>query len=255
MRRQALLVAALLALVAPASAAAAPFELGAGRDASAVMDAAGTAHIVFDSSPNVATSIATYCRLPRGARACDVRTEMPLDLSDDPRIFRRASDGALIVLQVDGRDYDSDPANFVSGGAWIRVSTDGGATFSAPALIATGIGSPNAVELAADGEALVTLEANDDGTMFRRLPFAGPDPRTLRIDARESLISSALGVAADGRMVVVTEHRVPARDVQAARRVLSHVARGLPHVRPHRHAREIVVRAHVAPVPHAQRGS
>ena len=69
-----LLLALTLAVLAAAPAAAqAPIDLGAGQDPSVVVDTAGTAHIVFHVDGGD-----VYCRLPRGAAACDVRTLLPL---------------------------------------------------------------------------------------------------------------------------------------------------------------------------------
>ena len=77
------LAAAMMAaalVVAPPAAAQTPISLGTGEAASVIVDAVGTAHIAFDSGAG-----STYCRLPRKARACDVRSFLPLDGAVGPQ--------------------------------------------------------------------------------------------------------------------------------------------------------------------------
>src|SRR3954449_13473463 len=119
------------ALASAAPAQAAPVDLGGGSEPSAVIDSAGTAHIVYDSSGGQ-----TYCRLPRNATACDVLTALPLDQHDGRvKIFRRAADGFLVIAQASTAE---NPAGGY-GGTWVRVSTDNGATWLAPGLIGIGL--------------------------------------------------------------------------------------------------------------------
>jgi hypothetical protein len=190
------LAAAACALVcaAPASAAV---DLGPGRYPSMVMDPGGTAHIVFQSAGG-----ATYCRLPRGATACDARLGLPLDQSfDPPRIFRRASDGALLVLQTDDQDLDDDGA---FGTVYLSASFDGGTTFSPPAVLRSGTYGLDNVTLAADGRALFSLQDTTDGLVFRTSSLAGPDQRALLLEPRSNSASdSALVALADGRVLAL----------------------------------------------------
>src|SRR3954464_4971966 len=95
MRRRTWLMGSASALALGAPPQAAPVDLGVGSDPSAVIDPAGTAHIVYDSAGGQ-----TYCRLPRNPRACDVLTPLALDEHNGRvKIFRRATDGALLVVQ------------------------------------------------------------------------------------------------------------------------------------------------------------
>src|SRR5689334_5751961 len=119
MRRGMVLFALVLFTAAPAQAA--PVDLGVGSDPSAVIDPAGTAHIVYDAAGGE-----TYCRLPRNAKACDVLTPLPLaDHAGRVRIFRRAADGALLIAQASGAE---NPAGGY-GGTYLRVSIDNGITW------------------------------------------------------------------------------------------------------------------------------
>ena len=130
-------VAALLVLAAPAHAAfkRAPIPLGPGDGGSpsAVMDAAGGAHVVW----GIAEDLIGYCALPAGARACARSATLALDArAGRPIILRRAQDGALFV--VAGRDdFDSDPDESV----WVFSSADGGVTWAGPAPIGVGLGA------------------------------------------------------------------------------------------------------------------
>ena len=58
---------------APAHAAVTPVDLGVGTKPSVVVDPAGTSHILFLPDTFGAPQ---YCRLPRGATACDIRTAL-----------------------------------------------------------------------------------------------------------------------------------------------------------------------------------
>src|ERR1044072_7736554 len=73
MRRGTWLIGSALTLAFAAPAQAAPVDRGVGSDPSAVIDPAGTAHIVYDAAGGE-----TYCRLPRNAKAGDVLRPRPL---------------------------------------------------------------------------------------------------------------------------------------------------------------------------------
>ena len=102
MRRGTWLIGGAFALAFAAPAQAAPVDLGVGSDPSAVIDPAGTAHIVYDSAGGQ-----TYCRLPRNAKACDILTPLPVEFhAGRVKIFRRAADGALLIVQAVGADIE-----------------------------------------------------------------------------------------------------------------------------------------------------
>ena len=119
-----------LALASPAQAAFTrpPIELGPGdgESPSAVLDPAGTAHIVW----GIAEELIGYCALPRGARACAHTATLALDAREGrPQILRRPQDGALIVVAARD-DFDDDPDE----STWVFSSLDG-VTWSGPAPI------------------------------------------------------------------------------------------------------------------------
>lgn len=173
MRRVIWLIA--LALVAARPAQAAPVDLGVGSDPSAVIDPAGTAHIVYDASGGQ-----TYCRLPRNAKACDVLTALPLaDHAGRVKIFRRAADGALLIVQGSGATLD----DVHYGVTWLRVSVDNGATWQAPAPIGTGLRRLDDLTLANDGASVLTVGEDTDNLFFQADPVTGREARTIDLNA------------------------------------------------------------------------
>src|SRR3954470_6715757 len=177
MRRGKWLIGSAFALAFAAPAQAAPVDLGVGADPSAVIDPAGTAHIVYDSSGGQ-----TYCRLPRNATACDVLTALPLDQHDGRvKIFRRAADGFLVIAQASTAE---NPAGGY-GGTWVRVSTDNGATWLAPGLIGIGLRRLDDLALANDGGSVFTVSEDTDSLFFQADPLTiGSEARTLDLAAK-----------------------------------------------------------------------
>ena len=68
-----LAILAALALSPATASAAAPVTLGAGSGPNVAVDAAGTAYVVWNG-PEDSSSVSkpVFCRIPRGASACDV---------------------------------------------------------------------------------------------------------------------------------------------------------------------------------------
>jgi hypothetical protein len=186
-------VAALV--VAPAGAAT-PIDLGVGVAPSVVVDRAGTAHVVFD---NAAGEV--YCRIPRGAKACDVLTALPLagDISDTaPTILRRPADGVLLVVQAVKSEDDV-------GTTYLRSSPDNGVTWSAPAPIATGDYGFSSVALAPSGASVYTLSFGDHYVHFVNAPFTGGETRVLSIPTKSvSPFYGRMAVLPDGRILAIS---------------------------------------------------
>jgi hypothetical protein len=192
-------VAASLAIAAPAAAAPRPIDLGPGTAPSQVADPAGTAHMVFRSAPDDGI---VYCRLPRGARACDVRTALPIGgVAQYYDIYRRA-DGVLIAVQT-VKDDSYLPLDGQGGTLWASVSADNGTTFSAPAPIAGGIDDFHPAGLAPDGQSLMLMYDDAEGILLRRAPFAGQDARTLNVeDTQGTSAGASFAALPDGRALV-----------------------------------------------------
>ena len=124
------LLALALALAAtPVAQAGTPFQIGTGgKDPALTVDpVTGTMHAVWSDDPEQRS--ARYCRVPRGATACDITRDLALTAPDtftvdEPKIVR-AGDGTLHVVTT----------RYVGSDTWLWSSTDGGATWSAPSKI------------------------------------------------------------------------------------------------------------------------
>jgi hypothetical protein len=198
MRRVRLLLLALAATVAgaaPAAAAVTPTDLGPGSKPSVVVDPAGTAHILF-----LAGLVGTpqYCRLPRGATACDVRATLgDSDDIEQVQILRRESDGVLIAV---GR---------ASNRLWIAFSSDGGASFVPAGWNAAEVGLAETFTLAPGGQSVFAWHAGrpgQTGILLADAAFGAPDLRYTVLQDGSSPAAGAARVATlpDGRIVAGT---------------------------------------------------
>src|SRR5688500_17899699 len=93
-------VGVLLAVLAvPSSAGALTIGPASGFSAPGVaVDAAGTAYIAW-GGPEDNTASLQFCRLPRGAAACDSRHAIPAPGTTVHRAFVFAAGGAVVVVQ------------------------------------------------------------------------------------------------------------------------------------------------------------
>ena len=175
---------ALALCAAPPASAATVADLGVGDSPSVAVDPAGTAHIVFDTPGGE-----TYCRLPRGARACDLVTALPLaGRTGGPLILRRA-DGLLAIVQAAGN------------ATWLRVSADGGQSWQGP--FAGGTQSEvSGAALTQDGAAVLTLDpAASAGLTFQAAPFGATETRGLVLEPRQPGVT--FGASSDARIAAL----------------------------------------------------
>jgi hypothetical protein len=144
-----------------------PVKLGGGYRPHLLVDAAGTAQIVFSTSgrafgpPGEETTTAGadhYCRLPRGARACAATTTFvvpetyaapPGDTSpffDNQPGFNTdigegarplASGNSLLVLMHRARNVIQVPGGYSDDANFLYSSDDGGRTFTGPGIVGT----------------------------------------------------------------------------------------------------------------------
>ncbi len=171
-------LAALLALAAAAAPAGAEpivtMGTGEGRPA-AVTDAAGTLHAVWRSEAAPGPDTLTTCRIPAGATACTLGTiQFPDQVAGTPFAFLRPQDGALVVV-VSGHTGAQDVT-------YATVSTDGGTTFSAPAVVGTGQFEVVAAALSPDGASVDTM-ARVPALTWQRVPVSGA-AETRMVDLR-----------------------------------------------------------------------
>ncbi len=159
-------VVAGLLLLAPAGAGAAtPLTIGTGHKPGVAVDAAGTAYIAWYGPESNTTSL-NFCRLPRGASACDVTTTIAAPGTTLSRPFVTV-DGATV--RVVSYRYGLTAARFDE--IWQFTSADGGATFDAghPVGIA-----PFDEAVRGPGDTLtVTTNAESTGLAVQNVPLDG----------------------------------------------------------------------------------
>jgi hypothetical protein len=159
-------VVAGLVLVAPAGAAT-PLTIGTGHKPGVAVDAAGTAYIAWFGPESTTTSL-NFCRLPRGANACDVTTTIAAPGTTLSRPFVTV-DGALV--RVVSYRYGLTGARFDQ--IWEFTSADGGATFDAGHPI--GI-APFDEAVRGPGDTLtVATNAESTGLAVQNVPLDGTD--------------------------------------------------------------------------------
>jgi hypothetical protein len=194
-----LLLALTLSLVLAAPAAAqAPVDLGPGQSPAVVVDGTGTAHIVF-----VTQAGDVYCRLPRGAAACDVRTPLPLPGADGGLAIKDRPDGTLVLVRSTS---EADDALGTRGRTYVRSSPDRGVTWTAPAVVAYGSRRFASVELSSDAQSLLTLGLDTRAANFAQAPFSGGQTRVLNLNDDPNAVTNwaDMAVLADGRILVAS---------------------------------------------------
>jgi hypothetical protein len=157
--RCALLLA--LALALPSAAHAAPVTLGPGIEPGATVDSSGTAYIAWigEEFPN---SSLNFCRLPRGAKACDRTGPITTPGASLLRPFVTV-DGATV--RVFSYRYGLTGPRFDA--VYMFTSTDGGASFDAGVEVGTNpfydavLGPGNGVSLVANNSSIYQRVPND----------------------------------------------------------------------------------------------
>ena len=198
MRAAALAAAALLTAAAPA-AAEPILELGTGRQASAVTDAAGTLHVV-SRDPAADRVPLRYCRVPAGGAGC-----APLEIARDaqwaPRMVLRPQDGALIVVYP-GLDAASQLRTM------LVASGDGGTTWSGATAIGSGLSQIDDAELSPDGAFVDTVDSTPTGEVqFQRVPLGGgAEQRVVPLGVKSDLLPPRVTHLADGRPAVIAHY-------------------------------------------------
>ncbi|MDX6679386.1 MAG: hypothetical protein QOE31_3438 [Solirubrobacteraceae bacterium] len=157
-------LAALACAAAPAVAGAAAVTIGPANVFSApgvAVDAAGTAYIAW-RGPEPGLGSLQFCRLPRGASACNVRHAIAAPGDSVTRAFVVVSGTRVVVVQY---RYG------VENGMFAFTSTDGGVTFGAGVQVGT-IPFSDAVPGPGDTLSGVTNAASIGGA-FQNVPLAG----------------------------------------------------------------------------------
>ncbi len=170
-----------------------PVTIGNGENPSILVDAAGTAHIVWNERVPGQADRLHYCRIARGASACSVSKVLPIaqpdslgnspDSNIDSEGPRALSVGnELLVLSNRSPNVvtepgcnDPDPSNCPASDSnnYLFTSEDGGSSFGDPGVIGTnpvgfgavtfGAGSPFIATLASEPGQGLTFQAAHAG--------------------------------------------------------------------------------------------
>jgi hypothetical protein len=189
-------VVAALAAATPASAQAPPIPLGPGEDASMVTDGVGLTHVVFESGGDY-----VYCRLPRRARGCDIRTTLVMPGVGQPPRIRLRPDGAIFVV---GAIDETDEDRTYRGATYLFASSDRGLTWSGPSRIAVNNYAFSAVSLSNDGRSAFTLAYGRSVLDLQVAPFTGGETRVINLLYGDNPPNYAdMDVLPDGRIMVI----------------------------------------------------
>jgi hypothetical protein len=198
------------ACVAAPAAAEPVLELGTGRQASAVTDAAGTLHVV-SRDPAADRVPLRYCRVPAGGSACT-----PLEIARDaqwaPRLLLRPQDGMLIVVYP-GLDAASQLRTM------LVLSPDGGTTWTGATPIGAGLSEIDDAEISPDGAFVDTVASTATGEVqFQRVPLAGGlEQRVVSLGVKKDLLAPRVTHLADGRPVVIAHYAADRLGARVAR--------------------------------------
>lgn len=172
------LIALVASLAVTASAAAAPFTVGAGVRPRVAVDAAGTAYVGWTESAT-GDDVTHFCKVARGASACAAgsgRTFTPNpgpgddnDSSGGPAVF---VDGANVTVWMDRLDSSSGNSK-----SYAVTSGDGGSVFTAPAVVGANGTFASGDVVSLPSGAIATLDSiHTGGDRFQRQPLSGAAP-------------------------------------------------------------------------------
>ena len=182
-----------------------PVELSAnGQNPDVVVDAAGTAHIVWNEPVDGGPDVTVYCRLPRGAKACDITQRLVPPgadaLADDangPEVSA-VNDQVTILSHRYPQEVakpGGDPS-IADTTLYLWTSDDGGANFVGPGVVGTAtVGGDAKAFGPGDNPSIGTVTGQATGGIF----FTGLTSGRF-VPAAATLAS---GGFADGRLAVV----------------------------------------------------
>jgi hypothetical protein len=153
-------------LLVPASASAAPFAIGSGTDPGVAVDGAGTAYVAYNGVE--ADRPPRFCRLPRGATACDVALTLPVvpgtDTLSRPVVTVA---GARVTVVVHRYGQQTAITRY--------TSTDRGATF--PDTVVAGTNVTNVESVVGPGDTVSVVSRTETaGGLFQNVPLSGSAP-------------------------------------------------------------------------------
>jgi hypothetical protein len=168
--RRALMLALLLVLCPATAHAASPVLLGEGNEAGVGVDAAGTAYVAWVGNGADPTSL-NYCRLPRGATACDVSLQITTPGTSLTRPFVTVSGSRVEVFS-----YRYGLAGSPFAAVYMFLSNDRGASFDAGRQVGT-IAFFDAIQGPGDTVSAIA----DNSSIFQSIPADGSGPETREV--------------------------------------------------------------------------
>jgi hypothetical protein len=159
-----------------------PITLGSnGRNPQVLVDAAGTAHVVWTEDGGAGADVTRYCRLRRGSKSCDnppaSQRLVPPQPGDpqfndeyNPRVLAVGNDIAIISYRYPNVTSKPD-GSASSSSTYLWLSTDGGSSFSDPVLVGDQEPSGDAVVFGSPDSPRVGLisDTQTGGTFFQSL--------------------------------------------------------------------------------------
>jgi hypothetical protein len=187
-------------------------SLGSGTHPDVWVDEAGTSHVVWnEEGPAEASDVLHYCRIPRGAKACDNPSGTPFppineayshDVTGGPKILQ-IGDGLVVlqhrypalVTQPDGQQR--------SDTLYEWTSSDGGTTWTGPGI--SGVVEPSG-DVAAIGDNIgVISDTVTGGTQLQILSSASFSPNPILIGPGDAAYGGT--IAADQGGVPIAAFR------------------------------------------------
>ena len=184
-------------------------SLGAGTHPDVWVDEAGTSHIVWnEEGPAEGSDVVHYCRLPRGAKACDNPSGTPFgpineayshDVTGGPKILQ-IGDGLVVlqhrypalVTQPDGQQR--------SDTLYEWTSSDGGTTWTGPGI--SGVVEPSG-DVAAIGDNIgVISDTVTGGTQLQILSSASFSPKPILIGPGDAAYGGTIAADQGGVPIV-----------------------------------------------------
>ena len=160
-----------VSLVTSSTAHAQPFAIGQGHVPGVAVDNEGTSYIAWNGTEFNASL--NFCRLPRGAAACDRSGPIATPGTSLNRPFVQVEGNVVHVVSY---RYGFPTAPF--DGVLLFTSTDGGASFG-PGVLVGSVPFYDAVAGPGAGVSLIT-SAVTEGMLFQRVPTDGSSVGTQR---------------------------------------------------------------------------
>jgi hypothetical protein len=193
-----LIVLAVLVLGAADARAAAPLTIGSGHKPGLAVDPQGTAYLAWYGDEPTGASL-HFCRLPRGASACEGQATIPADGGSHSRPFVTVAGPRVTIHQY---RFGVPWPDFAQ--VWEFISTDAGATFDAGRPVGT---VPLNEAVVGPGDAISAVSnADPEGLLFQNVPANGVATAAQRAElSLEHPYNASVALSGERPMVVSTD--------------------------------------------------